>query len=65
VVFVAAEVSVKALAALAELRRRMPVTLIWIATENGTRPPAGSADVQWEVNYRRDWKDVDVLELAG
>jgi uncharacterized protein (DUF58 family) len=63
-VLIAAQFSIRTLAAVAELRRRMPVTLIWVATDNGTRPPVGSADVQWEVNYRSDWKDIDVVELA-
>jgi hypothetical protein len=55
---------VRTLAAVAQLRRRLPITLIWVANEHGNPPPTGSADISWEVHYRDDWKSTEVLELA-
>ena len=64
VVLIAADFPASTLAAVAELRRRLPVTLIWVANARGNPPPAGSGDMSWEVNYRDDWKSTEILELA-
>lgn len=63
-ILIAADFPVATLAAVAQLRRRLPITLIWVANEHGSPPPSGSADVCWEVNYHDDWKSTEVLELA-
>jgi uncharacterized protein (DUF58 family) len=63
-VFVAADFPDSTVRALAEVRRRLPVTIVWIAGDHGQPPPPGLADTRWGVAYRDDWKDQDVLELA-
>jgi hypothetical protein len=50
--------------ALVAVRRRLPVTAIWIRTGDGHPPPRQAADVVREVTYRDDWKTADVLEFA-
>ena len=53
------------LVALAEVRRRLPVTALWVATEAGHGPPPGLADKVWEVTYASDWATRDALDLAA
>jgi uncharacterized protein (DUF58 family) len=64
VVLVSAHFPEATVAAVADLRRRLPVTVVWVANEHGLAPPPGLADASWEVTYSADWKQRDVLELA-
>jgi uncharacterized protein (DUF58 family) len=63
-VVMAADFPEPTLIALGELRRRLPVTAIWVAGDHGRPPPAGLVDVTREVTYRRDWKDQGILDMA-
>ncbi len=65
VVVVATDYPQPTLAALAAVRRRLPVTAIWIRADDGHPPPHGAVDVVREVTYRDDWRTVDVLEFAA
>jgi uncharacterized protein (DUF58 family) len=65
VVIVATDYPPRTLAALAAVRRRLPVTAIWVRADDGHPPPRGAADVVREVTYRDDWRTVDVLEFAA
>jgi hypothetical protein len=64
IVLVAADFPDTTLAAVAQLRRRLSITLLWVASELGTPPPPGPADVRWEVPYHADWRACEVVELA-
>ena len=50
---------------LASLGRRVAITALWIATDEGRPPPDGLVDTRWEVSYADDWKDRSVLELTA
>jgi uncharacterized protein (DUF58 family) len=50
--------------ALAGLRRRLPVTAVWVDCGQGRPPPAGTTDLAREVKYADGWKQRDVVELA-
>ena len=65
VVVIATDFPQPTVTALAAVRRRLPVTAIWIRTVDGHPPPRQAADVVREVTYRDDWKTVDVLEFAA
>ncbi len=65
VVVVAADYPAPTLAALAAVRRGLPVTAIWVRTDHGVPPPPGAVDGLREVSYRDDWKGADVLEFAA
>jgi uncharacterized protein (DUF58 family) len=64
-VVVAADYPEPTLVALAELRRRLPVTAIWVATDQGSPPPPELVDARWEARYAADWPHQDSLELAS
>jgi uncharacterized protein (DUF58 family) len=53
------------LIALSELRRRLPITAVWVATEHGAPPPLDLVDKRWEVDYCDDWKERATIELAS
>jgi uncharacterized protein (DUF58 family) len=63
-VVVSADFTESTLRAVGELRRRVPVTLVWVASEHGRPPAPGLGDALWEVSYRDDWKSLDLVELA-
>jgi len=63
-VLVAADFPESTRRAVSALRRRLPITLVWIASDHGRPPPPGLADAHWEVTYRDGWQHLDVLELA-
>jgi uncharacterized protein (DUF58 family) len=63
VVVVAADFVEPTVAALAAVRRRLPVTAVWVATDQGRPPPAGLVDMMREVRYFDDWKERDVVDL--
>jgi uncharacterized protein (DUF58 family) len=63
-VMIAADYSDPTLIGLAELRRFLPVTAIWVVTERGRPPPDQLVDACWGVRYSDDWKERDVVELA-
>ncbi len=63
-VVIASDFSEPTLAALAAVRRRLPVTAIWLRVGQGRPPPANQADLVREVTYHADWRTTDVLELA-
>jgi uncharacterized protein (DUF58 family) len=65
VVVLATDYPQQTVAALATVRRRLPVTAIWVRALDGHPPPRGTADVVREVTYRDDWRTVDVLEFAA
>lgn len=64
VIVVAPDFPDSSLLAITELRRRMPVTAVWVATDRGRPAPAQLVDSRWEVNYRDQWQEQSVLELA-
>jgi uncharacterized protein (DUF58 family) len=64
VVVVASDFSEPTLVALAALRRRLPVTAVWVASDDGRPPPARFVDVRREVRYVDGWKDQAVLDLS-
>ena len=63
-VVIAADYSDTTLVGLAELRRFLPVTAIWVITDRGRPPPDQLVDACWGVRYSDDWKERDVVELA-
>jgi uncharacterized protein (DUF58 family) len=65
VLVIAADFPEPTLAALADLRRRLPVSSIWVRNESGAPPPPGAVDSREEVVYVEDWKQRDTMELAG
>jgi uncharacterized protein (DUF58 family) len=64
VVVIAADFSERTLAAMADLRRRLPVTSVWVGNDAGAPPPSGTADTREEVAYVEDWKQRTTVELA-
>jgi uncharacterized protein (DUF58 family) len=64
VVVVAADFTEPTLVALAALRRRLPVTAIWVSAGDDGGPPARSVDVRREVSYVDGWKQQDVMDLS-
>jgi uncharacterized protein (DUF58 family) len=64
-VVIAADYPESTLIALAELRRRLPITAIWVATEEGSPPPPELVDTRWEARYGDDWQHQASLELAS
>ena len=64
VLVVAADFAPTTLVALAGLRRRLPVTAVWVATEQGRPPPSELVDIRREVKYFDGWKQDDVVELV-
>jgi uncharacterized protein (DUF58 family) len=65
VLVVAGDFAPTTLVALAALRRRLPVTAVWVATEQGRPPPAELVDIRREVRYFDGWKHGDVVDLLG
>jgi Protein of unknown function DUF58 len=65
VVLVAAHFPEPTLVAIAEIRRRAPVTAIWIETSKGAPPTAGSVDCRLTARYTDDWQTRTTLELAS
>ncbi len=63
VLVVAADYPEPTLVAIAGLRRRLPVTAVWVATGQGRPPPAGLVDIRREVTYADGWKQADVVDL--
>jgi uncharacterized protein (DUF58 family) len=63
VLVVAADYPEPTLVAIAGLRRRLPVTAVWVATGQGRPPPAELVDVRREVRYVDGWKQADVVDL--
>ena len=63
VVLVAADFAPSTMQAVADLRRRLPVTLGWIDNDLGRRPPTELTS-RWEVSYDERWTERDVLQLA-
>lgn len=64
-VVVAADYPEPTLVALAELRRRLPITAIWVDSGEGAPPPAELVDSRLEARYDDDWQHQDSLELAS
>ncbi len=64
VVVIAPDFPERTLAAMAEVRRRLPVTSVWVGNDAGRPPPAGTADAREEVAYVEDWKQRTTVELA-
>jgi uncharacterized protein (DUF58 family) len=64
VVVIAAHFSETTVAAMAHLRRRMPVTSVWVGNDTGSPPPAGAVDACEEVGYVGDWKQRTALAVA-
>jgi len=65
VVVIAAHFSEPTVEAIADLRRRLPISSIWVGSDRGAPPPAGTVDAREEVAYVEDWKQRDTLELVG
>jgi uncharacterized protein (DUF58 family) len=65
VVVIAAHFPEPTVAAIAELRRRLPVTALWVGNDAGAPPPVGTVDAREEVAYVEDWKQRATLELVG
>jgi hypothetical protein len=65
VVMVAADFPEPTLVAIAEIRRRAPVTAIWIESSEGSPPPDGSVDSRLTAKYTDDWQTRATLELAS
>lgn len=65
VVVVAADYTEPILVALAELRRRLSITAIWVNTGQGAPPPPDLVDAKLEARYDDDWQDRASLELAA
>jgi uncharacterized protein (DUF58 family) len=63
VVIVAASFPDSTLVALADLRRRLPVTALWVDTDDGQPPPAELLDGRGEVRYGDNWRDWEVVDL--
>jgi len=63
VLVVAADFGGPTLVALAALRRRLPVTAVWVATDHGRPPPTDLVDVRREVRYVDGWKQADVVDV--
>jgi uncharacterized protein (DUF58 family) len=61
---VAADYPEPTLVALSELRRRLPITAVWVATGQGSPPPSELVDTRWEARYDDDWQHQSSLELA-
>jgi uncharacterized protein (DUF58 family) len=64
VVVIAADFPERTLAAMADLRRRLPVTSVWVGNAIGTPPASGMVDTREEVTYVEDWKQRTTMELA-
>ncbi len=64
VVVIAADFPERTLAAMAHVRRRLPVTAVWVGNDIGRPPPSGTVDVREEVAYVEDWKHRTTMELA-
>jgi uncharacterized protein (DUF58 family) len=65
VIVVAGDYPAPTLGALAELRRRHPVTAIWVNGERGEPPPRDQVDGRLQAEHTDDWRDHDLLELAA
>jgi hypothetical protein len=65
VVVIGAHFSETTVAAMAHLRRRLPVTSIWVGNDTGAPPPAGTVDAREEVGYVADWRQRTTLALAS
>jgi uncharacterized protein (DUF58 family) len=65
VVVVSANFGEATLVAIAELRRRLAVTSVWVATGEGQPPPDGFVDAHCEALYTDDWHGRTTLELAA
>jgi uncharacterized protein (DUF58 family) len=63
IVVVAPDFNEPTLVALSELRRRTPITALWVANEHGQPPPAELVDITREVAYDDGWKQREVVEL--
>ena len=64
-VVVAADYPEPTLIALAELRRRLAITAIWVNTGKGAPPPPDLVDARLEARYDDDWQNQASLELAA
>ncbi len=64
VVVIAPHFPERTLAAMADLRRRLPVTSVWVGNDAGAPPPSGTVDAREEVAYVEDWKQRTTVELA-
>jgi Protein of unknown function DUF58 len=64
VTLVATDFDESTVAAIAEARRRVPVTVLWVASDCGRPPPARTADLRWEVTYDDDWKGRTDIRVA-
>jgi hypothetical protein len=64
VIVVAADFTEQTVVAMAEMRRRFPVTALWVATDQGNPPPAEQVDVSRKVQYVEGWRGRDVVEIG-
>jgi len=64
VVVIAADFPERTLASMVDLRRRLPVTSVWVGNDVGAPPPPGTVDTREEVAYVADWKQRTFVELA-
>jgi uncharacterized protein (DUF58 family) len=64
VVVIATDFPQRTLASMADLRRRLPVTSVWVGNDVGAPPPPGTVDTREEVAYVADWKQRAAVELA-
>ncbi|HLI00035.1 MAG TPA: DUF58 domain-containing protein [Acidimicrobiales bacterium] len=53
------------LVAVQEVRRRLPVSAVWVDCGRGGEPPADLVERSWHVTYGEDWKQRETLDLAG
>lgn len=65
VVTVATDYTEPTMVAIAELRRRHPVTAIFVEGPHGSAPPAGLVDAVLRTRYEADWAEREVLELGS
>lgn len=61
---VAADFSGGIPAAMAELRRRVAVSALWVSSAAAHGPVPGTADTQWKVEYDANWKERDAFNVA-
>ena len=65
VVVVSADFAESTAAVMADLRRHLALTALWAATPWGQPPSLEDADHVLEARFVEDWKQRDVVELAG
>ena len=62
-VIVAASFPESTVVALEDLRRRMSIMALWVATDDGQPPPYEMFDARGEVRYDDDWRTWEVVDI--